>query len=799
MEAQTRGQTTSISLASNGLLKVACRGFQIFVSFDKKRAEKTFSRIIKQFEEVGLQLTTEEKVELLRQYNTLLEGQLLQKENFSISQFSQFLNVFRPPPEKNFDDARRGILRYTADFCFVRPVFVKLKPPLINDNELVGLEKDFTVWELKQDPHAPPLFAIDMDGYINQNRTKLALESLQDPEVIKTLPGHVRKRIQKAAQEWYPVDFEEDLPPEVLAKLVFTPVPILRDPSFLKEEKPIKLPSGEYSWQEYVDKLVEWKKGKDPRLKLIHKSKLLRIPYLKYAPHSLEMTPPGVGKTYFYICSGHVVDKATPKSVLGFAKSPEEIYYGTAHNSELPIAFDQLESQTSAQLARYVFNLFEFGFATVDSGGVRFEVRTKSSFAYLGNPKVKEGRKDLSWLFIHLSTNPAIGRRFSWILFETDDKRMPAIKEKLTQVEEEEWRSAFSQFRAVEEFCLPKLKKIWNDKKVTNWINTPLEGYREAIENYVSNTQDPVLRGFLLSHAEAQHRVRAAALQIALVERLDKIALDSITIEELIEAAEEVLPEVININLESIKVMVEAWGQLTAESVNAWFNSLPEYLKHIASAIIHYIKANPERSSFSLNEIPYTDVGMEYLSKAVDRLKRSERGLSLLNYLSQFGITVKRDEAEFFVTYTNNKPLPPIRLLGRLLSKEEELTQEKKFSDTPSENAEKLRNLRNREKPEESLTPPPDGGSKGSNDQPSPTSPPKSHTQHAQHTQIEIPSEVKDKAKKLGFEEQYKGECAYCREVKTIVVEVNGNPCCPDCWLLLLKDYQEGPQNADLR
>jgi len=67
----------SISLVPNGLLKASCRGYQVFVSFDKKRAEKTFSRIIKQFEEVGLQLTTEERVELLRQYNALLEGQLL--------------------------------------------------------------------------------------------------------------------------------------------------------------------------------------------------------------------------------------------------------------------------------------------------------------------------------------------------------------------------------------------------------------------------------------------------------------------------------------------------------------------------------------------------------------------------------------------------------------------------------------------------------------------------------------------------------------------------------------------------
>jgi len=46
------------------------------------------------------------------------------------------------------------------------------------------------------------------------------------------------------------------------------------------------------------------------------------------------------------------------------------------------IAHDQLESQTAAQLARYMFNIPECDAAMVDAGEVWFQVRTKSSFAF---------------------------------------------------------------------------------------------------------------------------------------------------------------------------------------------------------------------------------------------------------------------------------------------------------------------------------------------------------------------------------------------------------------------------------
>jgi hypothetical protein len=477
-------------------------------------------------------------------------------------------------------------------------------------------------------------------------------------------------------QEWLPKEVE--INDEMLMNVIYTPIPILKDVQFLKEEKPIKLGNEGFSWKEYIDRLVEWKPGKDPKLKIIHKAKLLRIPEMKYNTHSIEITPSGVGKTLFYYCAGHVIDKASPKSVVGFAKNPEEVFYGTAHNSELPIALDQIESQTAHELARYMFNLLELGVATVDSGATRFEVYTKSSFAFLGNPDIRK-KKGLDWLFIHISYNTAFGRRFAIILFETSRERMKPVENKLTPKEEEEWKASFSILRAIEEYCYPKLKQIWRDIKINSWLQRPIDGYEETISKIAENTQDEKLKDFMLNHTKAQHRVRASALNIALVELLDKIALDSITIDEIIELAEEYLPEIVNINIDSFKVMSDTWSLLEEESLNAWYGSLPEYAKHIVNAIILYIKAHPEKSTFSLKEIPYKHDKLEYFSKAIDKLRSLKRGLKHFDPLLPYGITIKQENGDFIVVHSSDK-IPPIKTEGKLLSQNETL---EKISETP--------------------------------------------------------------------------------------------------------------------
>jgi hypothetical protein len=122
-----------------------------------------------------------------------------------------------------------------------------------------------------------------------------------------------------------------------------------------------------------------------------------------------------------------------------FAKSPDEIYPGTVNGTDLPVPYDQLESQTAGQLANYMFNLMEFGEAYVDAGAARFKVTTASTFSYLRNPLSTNIKmtNSMKGLLLHISANPAIGRRITLILFSTSTT-MNAIQSKLSQTEEED-------------------------------------------------------------------------------------------------------------------------------------------------------------------------------------------------------------------------------------------------------------------------------------------------------------------------------------------------------------------------
>jgi|GEM_PF-2792505 len=674
------------------------------------KIERQLDRFFKRFN-----LSRESQTEILKALNDFIMVEAKKKEekkekflnfsNFSISQCFQTGSQEKIEGGGGSQEGK-GPFRKVEAFEQIFPIYERVIP-IFEGDELAEIRRLWTLYALKKNALSPPILAIDRDGYINPMKRELALTKCdaQTLSLLSSLPQDKKRRLLHYAEGWGLLQNNEEegdgrrgseFNPSIFAPIFFTPVPKLRDTSFLREEKPIKIDGveGALSWKDYVNKLVERKEGKDDRLKLIHKAKLLRPAYMKYAPHSIEATVGSTGKTAFYRNAGICVDKATPKSVIGFAKSPEEIYPGTVNNSELPVGFDQLESQTASQLARYMFNLMEYGEAWVDSGAVRFRVTTKSSFSYLSNTKPEGG---LTALFIHLSTNPAIGRRFALILFEPRRDHIKIPEKKLSQKEEEDWEAAFSTFRAIEEYCLPKLKEIWRNEAVVRWVNSPIQGYSEGIRSFADVCQDKIGKEFLLSHTDAQHRVRAAAFQLALVDNLDKIALDEFSIEVLIEQAEEYLPEIVRLNLESARVMAESWGQLSSESLQAWFGSLPQYMKHIISAIILYKEANPMVESFNLKEIPYQAEDLDYLSKAIDRLKRSEKMKKTLEDIQeQLRVNIVEENGSFIVTFKEGYSKPPIKPLGRLVGQLETKPNEK-ISEGVSENIEKLRNLRNRE------------------------------------------------------------------------------------------------------
>jgi len=384
---------------------------------------------------------------------------------------------------------------------------------------------------------------------------------------------------------------------------------------------------------------------------------------MHYAPHSLEIANSNTGKTRFYDSAGIKIDKATRRAALGFAKSPTEVYPGTINGTELPTAFDQIESQDSYELAKYMLDILETGRALVDAGGVRFVVETKSSFAYLGNPVAKDAKvvEGFKALLNHICSNPAMGRRFGIILFATDLKTIRG-KSKMSIRELEEWKRRFTLFRAVEEYADSKLKQIIRDPKITEWLHQPIKGYRETIYSATQELDDYNLAAFFEAHAEAEHRVRGAALHAAIALLLDKIALDKITIEEILKEAEDHLSDYVDINLQSIVHLCSMWDRLRTDQAKAYFENLSDYMKEIVSACIHYKNHNPEAVSVDLQKIPYEPENKQaysYFSKCIDLLKRRKKISSLNETLKNFyGFQLVKKDNGFVVEYLEN-PKPP--------------------------------------------------------------------------------------------------------------------------------------------
>ena len=526
-------------------------------------------------------------------------------------------------------------LRRTVHLFSLSEFYVKAGSPILTEEgELVGLPKEFTLWLARAARLQPPIFIFDTDGYVNPHTLEYSLTLMSEDEiayVIQSLPSSRLRKLIAILEEWgvkparQKGDSEEDLKAKLLEldlvhRIFFRPVPRLKSIDFLKD----------FDLREFVEELVAFRaEEKDPRLREVFKAHLLRGLLQRINPHSLNITNPGTGRTSFYRLVGHVFEKVTAKSFLGFARSPEEIYPGTVDRTELPILIDQLESQDAPKIARHLLEILESGLSEVSSGATKFPVRSNSIFTFAANPIgfEEDPQKSFASLLVMLSENiPAWGRRIGLIVYGTD---FTTIEKKLK--DDTEWRRMISLFRALEEYAWKELKKIIEDPRVKEWLLKPIENYAEEIRELTSFIKDEALKDFLRSHGEAaQHRVRGAALYSVLALNLDKIALKEYSIEKLLREAEERLKIYVEINLQSIANIANDAVKIQEHGVKAFFESLPEYLREIISAvelykrriherILNQEKVQDEELEVFVNDIPYLPEKSTYnpISKAV--------------------------------------------------------------------------------------------------------------------------------------------------------------------------------------
>ena len=557
----------------------------------------------------------------------------------------------------DYKDGIRPVIRlFTAEH-----LYTKAQQRLSEDKEYLGGRKIWSIYLGWQERNYPPIVVLDTDGYVNVKNLEMALVSEDDSktlaEYVKDLPERERGRLLGVLKSWGINKDNVDISTQLTeARIAFRPVPRLKDVSILTT----------IDWHELVESIVAWKCKKDERLKLIHKSHLLRGAEQRLNPHSLQFTNSGPGKTEYYDKAGYRFDKVTPRSFLGFARNPEEVYPGVIDQTELPIGIDQIESQGAQQILSYLFSAMVQGEGKVSSGSVSFTVKTSSTFNILGNPVgyASDTTKSFGSLIEHMSFNPAIGSRFGLIVYGKDFQ--PIERESRTL---EGWEDAFRLFRAVEEFALPSLREIREHAKVWEWLKQEIAQYFETVQSIVEGVENETVHDFLTEHAKgAQQRIRNAALNVALAEDLKEIALKECELDELLAEADDHLSRLVDINIQSIINIAKAYEQEIEAYASTFFRNLPDYMTQIVSAIELYRRLKPESPTVLLRQIPY-EPPIGYFSKAIEKLLR-RKNLEDINakLVRYFGFQLKRLEGDVEIFYTKLDACDYITPVGRLLS-----------------------------------------------------------------------------------------------------------------------------------
>lgn len=438
---------------------------------------------------------------------------------------------------------------------------------------VLEITNSWSLYSIKTELDGNPIIVLDERNFIKRRQARISLVPLSEEKTEKhfeQLPGEIRSKVASSRAKWG----------ESGQSLVFyAPIPALRDLSDLEQ----------IDWSAFVEGLLAHKGSEpDPRIKLLRGSTVLKGVRQPVNGHAIICTPGNTGKSEYYEHAGDRVDRLTATNYIGFSRSPTESYPGTVHESEVPQALDQLESQQGYSLYRYVFQLMESGKARVQTGATSFNIRSKSPFIVLANPVgyVTDSTKSFISLMEHMTKNPALGRRFGLLLYSNDVK---ILKNKASEEDISEWISSFEFLRAVEEVCRNKIQEVYNNRSVWNWCNGRIDGYYESAASVISRIKDEGLRDFLKEFSlNGTTHTRGAALSYAILRNLKDIALGRGSVDKILYEAERILPEIIEMNLESIYNITESQREALMATHKMIFGSFPIYLKTIIAAVELY-------------------------------------------------------------------------------------------------------------------------------------------------------------------------------------------------------------------
>ncbi len=573
----------------------------------------------------------------------------------------------------------RELLNPRVELGYVRLEFTEPRLGL-NSTSLSSAGIGARLWKGAVHRTAPPVLIYDRDDLISPGDLCLALELLDGPDVAEieelgeAYPA-VRQILVRVAQDWGWTSHEgqrgRDKWREALnflqslGKVLYRPVGLLKDPKLVRN----------LDWAEAVNAVVgfgfsreenERGEGVDPRLLRLREATFLRGVVPQAEPWALVAAPSGIGKSEFYELAGRHDAKVTANGLLGYAKSGKEIYPGSLDGVDLPYAIDQIDEQSAWAIARYLFDLGETGVARISTGGTNFSVRFGGLLIFLANPGVGESARSFGHLISKLTLNPSLGRRFGLIYYFKDAQ---PLKRKLSPQERAEWRAAIEIARAVEELARPQIEAIYADPAVWDWLNRPMDAWRDLALDAIKGIDDELVSDFLGNFVTAgQVRLRNAALRAAIFRQLKDLALGEMCVNELLALAEDLLLDYLNDVLASLKAINATWEETWSKQVRATFEALPTYLKEIISACEHARRAGKIERGAEIDLLAfsrhYTPSSGLYFSKIIHDVLRRNPDRHNERLKRFFGLELKRVDGRLHVIFHEAEPIQDIEPLG---------------------------------------------------------------------------------------------------------------------------------------
>lgn len=490
-------------------------------------------------------------------------------------------------------------------FVNIHKFVQQVKEKIVENSGELQIEKGWKLFEGITDPSAPTRILYDTNGYITPSNRNVCVLPIADSEEIKTIWKYLnnkqRKKVMAILAESKIMIEKPDNPlaSQIIAdaQVILRPIPKLKDPL-----KCIK----QLDWPKFIDSLVEFKCYKDVRVKLIHKTHLLRGFVMELNNHTIFGTNPGVGKSSFYTIVGHRMDRVNSRAFLGFAKSPTEIYPGIVADQELPFTIDQVESQEAEDIFAYLNSATEQGFGTVGLGATSFTVECRCPFIFLANIQEYKGGtlQSFSSLIDQITLNtPAFLKRIGTIVYNNN---LTPLKSKTGNLKE--WKNRITFFRAVEESVLNRLRKIYNSEELWKWAHEEIEGYTKQVKEAVKDLSDIKVKNGLMEHANgAQCRIKTAAFNITVIEEIESIIKNQVNLNEMFKNTQKVyLKKLVAQNLESIRNITETWEEQKEKTkTDLYLHVFPNYVREVIIAVDQYEGIKPIT-------MPLTSLGVNY-------------------------------------------------------------------------------------------------------------------------------------------------------------------------------------------